>query len=347
MRSQTTMPEAEEDPTSQPHSTSGPSRFAEIDFLKASGIVAVILIHSLRAPWDPGISSTELWLGTVTRFAVPGFLLCSGFLYATEKPITLRTVGRRLRRVLIPYLICSFGAQIWWVTRGQGHAFDEIVQDFLFGSSFGPFYYVFVHFFLVLFAPLFVLLPRFAIGSLTALLILSQGWFESRTSLSLPIFWQLRSPLLWWGYFMLGWLIRLHHDTVRQWITSRRSALMAILALAILACTGIANMENRTEWVRAAIWLDIYAILAFILVATIDRRSVPTLVGAISNASFAIYLLHLFFIYAAELLVRPPLREFDIFVVAGYWSAGLFGAFAVIVTLRALLGQRSRDIIGA
>lgn len=323
------------------------TRFVEIDSLKVAGILAVILIHSLRAPWDPRISSTELWLGIVTRFAVPGFLFCSGFLYATTTRIAFDTVLRRLRRVLVPYLICSIGAQIWWFATGQGHAFDAIVREISLGSSFGPFYYVFVHFFLVLFAPLFALLPSVALAGLTALMIVCQGWLESSTTLFLPIFWHIRDPLLWWGYFLLGWTIRLHHDTVSRWIVARRGVLMLALTAAVLACTWFASFEDRSEWVRAAMWLDIYAILGFIFVATCGRRSAPAPVAVLSDATFAIYLLHLFFVYAAERLVQPAVNEFDALVIAGYWSAGLLGALAVITLVRWLLGPRSRDFIGA
>ncbi len=325
----------------------GPARFVEIDALKVAGILTVILIHSLRAPWDPRISSTELWLGIVTRFAVPGFLFCSGFLYATTKAISMQTVMRRMRRVLIPYLICSIGAQIWWFTTGQGHAFDAIVQEILLGSSFGPFYYVFVHFFLVLFVPLFALLPSAALAGLTALAIVCQGWLESSTTLFLPIFWHIRNPILWWGYFLLGWMIRLHHEPIRHWIGARRSILIALLTVAIAVCTGLASSAERDEWVRAAMWLDIHAILAFIFVATCGRRSLPRSVAMLSDATFAIYLLHLFFVYGAERIFQPAINKFDPLVVTGYWSAGLFGSLAVIALVRAIFGSRSRDIIGA
>jgi len=325
----------------------GPARFVEIDALKVAGILTVILIHSIRAPWDPRISSTEVWLGIVTRFAVPGFLFCSGFLYATTKAIGVQTVMRRMRRVLIPYLICSIGAQIWWFLTGQGHAFDAIVQEILFGSSFGPFYYVFVHFFLVLFAPLLALLPSVALAGLTVLTIACQGWLESSTTLFLPIFWHIRNPMLWWGYFLLGWMIRLHHDRVRRWIGARRGVILALLTLAIMACTGLASSTDRNEWIRAAMWLDIHAILAFIFVATCGRSSLPSSVAVLSDATFAIYLLHLFFVYGAERFFQPAINEFDPLVVTGYWSAGLFGALAVIALVRALFGSRSRDIIGA
>jgi hypothetical protein len=45
--------------------------------------------------------------------------------------------------------------------------------------------------------------------------------------------------------------------------------------------------------------------------------------------------------------VQPTANEFDVLVVAVYWSAGLFGALGIISLARRLLGTRSRDIIGA
>jgi peptidoglycan/LPS O-acetylase OafA/YrhL len=142
-------------------------------------------------------------------------------------------------------------------------------------------------------------------------------------------------------------MIRLHQETIRQWIVSRRTVLMALVALAVVACTWFAHFESRNEWVRAAMWLNIHATLAFIFVSTCGRRSIPAVVSKLSDASFAIYLLHLFFIYAAERLVQPAVNEFDALVIGGYWSAGLFGSLAVIAVARWLLGSRSRDVIGA
>ncbi len=347
MENDNAVSRADEDVPKEPGSAGGPTRFLEIDSLKAAGILTVILIHSLRAPWDPRISSIELWLGIVTRFAVPGFLFCSGFLYSTTKRIAVPTVLRRLRRVLIPYLICSIGAQIWWFATGQGHAFDAIVKEILLGSSFGPFYYVFVHFFLVLFAPLFSLLPSAALAGLTTLMIVSQGWLETRAGFLMPVFWHIRDPLLWWGYFLLGWMIRLHHDTIRRWIGSHRGLLMIATGLAVLISTWFASAEVGGEWVRTAKWLNIHAILALIFVATCGRRSAPAPLAILADATFAIYLLHLFFVYAAERLVQPAVDEFDVLIVAGYWSAGLFGALGIVALARWLLGPRSRDIIGA
>ena len=65
------------------------------------GILLVVLIHSLRPNWDPGISGAELWLGSITRFAVPGFFAASGYLYATDQPIAGAVVGLALFSFLL------------------------------------------------------------------------------------------------------------------------------------------------------------------------------------------------------------------------------------------------------
>jgi len=332
----------------EPHAgSSTPGRFAEIDALKAVGILVVILIHSLRAPWDPRISSFELWLGIVTRFAVPSFLFCSGFLYATTTAIPMGKVLRRLRRVLVPYVICSVAAQLWWVSTGQGHATLDAALEMLLGSSFGPYYYVFVHFFLVLVAPLFALVPYAGLVALTVVLIGCQAWLESSMTLVLPIFWHIRNPLLWWGYFLLGWIVRQHHASIAAWTTRHRAPLIAGIVLSIVGLTWAAHLEGRNEWVRAAMWLDIYAISALVFVTACGRRHVPPALAHLSDTSFAIYLLHLFFVYGAERLVTPAVGQFDALVIAGYWAAGLLGSLALIAAARRIFGRLSRDIIGA
>ena len=75
-------------------------RLTEIDALKVAGIVTIVLIHVLRPPWDPALSSLEAWLGHVTRFGVPAFLFASGFLYATATPNPAAIVMKRLRKVV-------------------------------------------------------------------------------------------------------------------------------------------------------------------------------------------------------------------------------------------------------
>jgi surface polysaccharide O-acyltransferase-like enzyme len=322
-------------------------RFSEIDVLKAVGILTVVLIHSLRNPWDPRISSAELWLQVVTRFAVPGFLLCSGFLYATTSPVSARVTLQRVRRVVLPYLVASFGAQLWWAATGPAHDLRTAASEIALASSFGPYYYVFVHFWLVLVTPLFAVAPRRVLAGLTAGLVASQAFFEARMELVIPFFWHIRNPLLWWAYFLVGWLLRLHYAAVRSFVVEHRAKLAVALALAWLAATWVGGGQPQTSFVRSAIWLDIYVTLGLIFVAACGRERVPGWMRSLSDATFAIYLLHLFFVYGAERIIRANSEAFSPPVIGLYWAAGVAGSLAVIWAARRLLGPRSRDVVGA
>ena len=66
-----------------------------------------------------------------------------------------------------------------------------------------------------------------------------------------------------------------------------------------------------------------------------------------SEATYAIYLCHLFFVYGARLIFPLRPEQTGLFPIAVPWAAGLLGSLALIALLRAVLGERSRDVIGA
>ena len=69
-----------------------------------------------------------------------------------------------------------------------------------------------------------------------ALLAVALQWCVDVASLGmLPLYWHLRSPLLWWAYFLIGWQIRLHHARVTAWVQPRTVWLAPILLVAIAA----------------------------------------------------------------------------------------------------------------
>ncbi|MCH7868980.1 MAG: acyltransferase [Myxococcales bacterium] len=329
------------------NATAAGARFSEVDHIKAVGILAVILVHSVRDPWNPEISTPEIWIGIVTRFAVPGFLLASGFLYATTVRIPTKTVLRRLRRLLVPYLLASLLAQLWWIGQGQAHDFPTVVKELLLGSSFGPYYYVFVHFWLVLFVALFAILPRRVLWGLTAVMLLAQIVVQGRLALRFPLFWQLRGPLFWWAYFLIGFMLRLYYEPVRRLLTKHHGVFCALAAAIAMVCVAVAFNQPYSQLGRTATWLYNYAIIALLFGATCGRGEPRWSVRLLADASFAIYLLHIFFVYAAAGLFQPAKDEFDLVVIGGYWCAGLFGSLSVVGLVRTALGPRSRDVIGA
>jgi surface polysaccharide O-acyltransferase-like enzyme len=158
-------------------------RFAEIDALKSIGIVTVVFIHSIRAPFDPMIPPLEIWLGHLTRFGVPAFLAASGFLYAGVTSDAKRATLQRLRRIGVPYLVLSAIAQLWWAIQGVPTETGSWVADLLLGGSMGPYYYVFIIAGLVVVTPLFARLPGIAMAALTLVLVAAQWYVDAASGM--------------------------------------------------------------------------------------------------------------------------------------------------------------------
>ena len=128
-------------------------RYAEVDYIKAVGILPVPLIHTLRADWDLGISDAEV-------------------VFLIAMLIALMPLLARL--------------PVKWI------------------------------------AALAVVMFLLRTGQIVATAIAGDlEWiiFTNR--------WLLRSPILWWTYFLLGCLVRLHYPTVSSWVEEHRTALLA------------------------------------------------------------------------------------------------------------------------
>lgn len=324
----------------------GPSRYLELDVIKALGILAVVLIHSIQSPFDPRVTPAEIFIHQLTRFAVPGFLAVSGFLYATRAPARKGATMRRLRRILLPYLVASASAQVYWTIRGPGPRTGSILSDLAFAASFGIYYYIFVIFILVLLTPIFARLPRYAILLLLGLTVSSQGLIESGTLPRLPWFWSYRNPLLWWGYFFVGWVIRLHYERVAGFVIARRRVLTLALLVALGVAAAIWSSDLAWKTIATAVWLGIYAILALLFTVSCGRiRGLPT-VRTLSDSTYSIYLFHPFFALPLASYLRAVRGSGDPLAILLPWGAGIIGSLVVIASARTVFGRYSRDVVG-
>jgi FkbM family methyltransferase len=190
--------------------TPNAARLAEIDLLKSLAILAVVVIHALRPPWDVGATPADRMIGHLTRFGVPAFLFSSGFLYARQAR-GLGSIRIRLERLMLPYLVASCAAQVFWRVQGLNPSGGSLVHDLALGASFGQYYYVFVLFFLVLASPLFEMLPAMAIALAFSVFFAMQGLTVAGVRGDLGLFWLLRDPFQWWAQFLLGWLVAQHY----------------------------------------------------------------------------------------------------------------------------------------
>lgn len=337
------------------------SRLSSIDYLKAAAIVAVVFTHSGLFYWgDPRYDwdffLTMFWTG----FHVPSFLFVSGFLYARTAPVAAGTIGPRLLRVLIPYLVASTAAQLAGVTEarcGADHEFVSCVQDLAFdyasASSMGVYYYVILICFCI---PLIWPLsraPRWSIwaawGACLAYTVAID--FEHTLRLSVVftdefIFWSLRDPFdhFQLGFFLSGWLAALFLPGLVA-VRDRHPVAVTVL-LAAMAATGAAMTAHWLPPFGSGTRRVLYTFGVIGLVTLSTRKWMPgRVVMLLSEGSLGIYLFHRIF----QRLLDPVTSQWaDLPRILGQVGFGLGGAVVVLLLGRRLLGvDRARRWLGA
>lgn len=328
-------------------------RLVPIDVLKGLGIVGVVWIHasSDAALGEPGLHERALL--ELTRFAVPGFLAASGYLYATRERVAPAVTRSRLRRVLLPYLLASALAQLFWWAVGTPHPPMQILRELLDASSFGPYYYVFVITAMILLAPLLARLPA---RGLLALWLLLFAVYALRIAVAhtgperdpADLYWFLRDPTNGGTYFVAGWVCFLYRRSLAAFCLRHRTALLATglglaLALCVLAVWPGARLASGL-----AGWLNIFVVAALLVVASLRARGTPAALRFASDVTYTVYLYHLFFVYAV-LRAAPPSTTTGgrLLVELCAWAAGLAGPVLLVLLARRALGARARTWLGA
>jgi fucose 4-O-acetylase-like acetyltransferase len=309
------------------------------------GIVAVVAIHSLRPFFSPEISRGELWLGAVLQFAVPGFFVASGVLAATAQPVPPARTRSRLRRLLVPYAIASIAAQLYRASvGGESLSAPSVLLDFLLGGSFGPYYYVFHAVLFVLLTPWLARATPRQLAVLTAAALVAQ-W----TAWLVPTFrfLAIRDPLHWLAFYLAGWWLRRHEAQVQAWIAERRARVTAAAA-AGAALLPLHALFAVTPWLAGPLqWLHVACVLTLLFVAGMGRETRSRAVRFLSDASYTIYLFHLFFVLPASRLWAPASHTFDALAIGAAFASGLAGSLALVAAGRRLLGPRSRVVLGS
>jgi peptidoglycan/LPS O-acetylase OafA/YrhL len=321
----------------------------EVDLVKAVAVVTVVWIHAQRSPWDAGISALELWLANVTVFAVPAFLATSGYLYGCSIPLAPGTTRRRLTRILVPYLVASLAAQALVAASGFPSSPSSVARDLLLGASFVIYYYVPQITLFVLLSPLLAMLPRRSWGWIVAIALLAQGAFHAGAFALLSFFWHIRNPLLWAAYFLIGWWAGSHRARLLAFTTERRRSLVVATAGAWVASASISLFlpDASLHVHQAAQWIAVYAAIALLFALGTALRSAPRIVHRLSDATYAIYLWHFFFVLIVRDAVPSAPGVFQPAPVLAAWCAGLLGSLLWIGVARRMLGRHSRLVIGA
>ena len=316
------------------------TRFLEVDLLKALGILCVPLIHLVIA-----VGYTNRWtVVAVTTWAVPGFFFASGFLYQEGPALALPTVGRRLRRLLLPYATAGvLTAVVQNLQNGAASHAGEVLLGFLLGTSWGAYYFVFVLTIFILLTPALARLSDRTCIALFVAAVVVQQLFATEV-LHDPLLDGWRSPFTWGAYFLFGWVVKRHYGTISRRLTAIR--LPAICALALLTLVWIAAFTVNPQ--RPAIYRSVYAygVLALLVTVGIGRPTHSQLLCFLSDRSYPIYLFHWFFLLGFLLLPSLPwTRRSWVGLLA--WSVGVCGPLLLVAGLRRVAPSWSRTLVGA
>jgi peptidoglycan/LPS O-acetylase OafA/YrhL len=316
----------------------GGSWFPELEALKAVAIVAVVITHAGRPWWQADRTQFERWFEVVTMACVPCFLFCTGFLQAGGGPVGVASTGRRLARLVGPYVLASLLAMLFR-RHVLGTPVTSPLHELLLGEAFGPYYFVFLVVSLTLCVPVFSRLPRPLLWLLVAGFVctgavrslaqwmpvieraaIAQG-HEPAGGFNIAV----RHPLLNWGYFLVGFALRPEYARLCAWLAPRRRALgVGLWSTAVLVFGALAFAEIA-RWQFLSYPL-VYLLLAAGLLSASGRAARISVLGQfLARHTYLIYLYHMFFLLGAKGLWPHPVHGFRVSYYLLHMVVGLGG----------------------
>jgi len=221
----------------------------------------------------------------------------------------------------------------------------QIVLKLVTGSALTIYYFVFL---LTLSILLTAALAR--LGSRAIEIALVAVWLYLPAALCWPalriaphLFWGMRNPLYYSGYFLAGWVARERWPAVRR-LGARPWAAGAACLAGVGAYAAFCWLGAPGPRASSFLFRGIYT-FATIGLVTLGAASwtPPAPVRFLSSATYGIYLYHLPFILALRPSVEawwPPYRALALF------GAGVLGGALVCRVGARLLGRRARLVLG-
>ncbi len=307
-----------------------PSRNGAIDSTKALAICAVLLIHCSANALAALEAGSVSWLaaaffGSVGRWAVPAFLLCSGALMNDpRRDLSLKKLFTRyVLRLLLALCVWTAFYEvvricIKWGTMPLLELLLAAAKNCLHGTTYYHLYYFFFVFAVYLALPLTRLAARASEQELryilalwlflgTAVRFLQYFWPVSRMA-SFLHYYSLPASVICPGLGLLGFWLRQHPP--KEW----RSPLLLFLASFTVVFLG--------TWRRSAaagaldqFYFDAFGPFPVLMAVGVFQlaqwwmagHAVPGWIQFLSAGSFCVYLVHPFF----QLLVNQYLVDFS------------------------------------
>ena len=329
------------------------TRFSEIDLLKAIAIIAVVFIHCISDMPFGEVTAIQAFIGDWTRFAVPWFLFCAGFLFTKKRELSiLEVLGKSATRLLPPYWVCSaFWILVAFTTARNVPSFGTIAKSLFYAETHGIYYFVFVIAYLYFLGSLLrYLQPKWIVGIWVASLLLLVCNYITWPAMILPngsMKAAMRSPFVHCFPFLTGWLASVHYGVLRSKLRDLNRTKISLLCLADVALLTILTLGNKHDMTRELlIQSHVYILLALTLRIGITHQLDSRTIRFLSESSYGIYLTHVLFLPA----IHYTFRRYNIYDLPGriFISAvvALILTTLFLLMIKAISGSRSRLLVG-
>jgi surface polysaccharide O-acyltransferase-like enzyme len=165
--------------------------------------------------------------------------------------------------------------------------------------------------------------------------------------LALPMFWALRNPLYWLGFFLAGWWLGTQQPGATRWLASHRAALCAASGAAFVVTRVLGLGLTDLSAAKTLLLLSVWCALVLLLTLGVGRTGEHRVVRLLSDSTYTIYLFHLFFVFPLQRMLPAAAGAFDPLAIGVPWLAGIAGPLALAAAGRALLGPQSRSLLGS
>ncbi|MGV3244820.1 acyltransferase family protein [Staphylococcus sp. 11262D007BW] len=285
-------------------------------WMRAIACLGVVLIHSIShtIAINPNLEKNQwpTYVQIFLMFCTPMFVFITEFLNAKFYGDTLKKgfFRKRLLYLGIPFIVVNL---IWtWIQVSPRHL-SEFLSTFILVSFRG---YSVTYFIVIIFQ--FYILhmvfskylrklnPFLMIG--ISIIITSIYWgirliFPAPNNIIGSLIWAKEGQTIfigWITYFLLGYYIGIYYDRFIQSLKNYRIHIIGLMIFSIIFVLLTHNLGINSAIGSKRLDTPLYTTAVILLLFLVGSyfKYVPKFILFISNFSFSIYLLHLFFIYS-------------------------------------------------
>ncbi|REI27600.1 adhesion protein [Staphylococcus felis] len=285
-------------------------------WMRAIACLGVVLIHSISHTLsiNPNLEKNQwpTYVQLFLMFCTPMFVFIAEFLNARFYGDKLKKgfFRKRFLYLGVPFLVVNL---IWTLLETSPSHFSNFLSTFILVSFRG---YSVTYFIVIIFQfyLLHIIFSKYLrklnpITVITISIIITSFYWGIRLIIPAPdnivgaLIWAKEGQTLfigWITYFLLGYYIGIYYDSFIQNLKHYRLHIIGLMIFSIIFVLLTHNLGINSAIGSKRLDTPLYttAIILFLFLASSYFKYVPKFILFVSNFSFSIYLLHLFFIYS-------------------------------------------------